>query len=175
MHESCAQEVTQGLEDNHEQQMEERTGSYATGFVGALIGALIGAVVWALVLSFGYIASFIGFIIGWLAERGYRITKGKAGTGKVVILVVVTILGVLIGTIGGDFISLAQMIGNGELPGWSYGEIPLMFLLLLMDSKYLTSTLGNVGLGLLFGFLGVYSFLRRAGRETALTKITDLK
>ena len=57
----------------------QKEGSYVTGLIGALVGALIGAVVWCLVMQLGIIASLVGFVIGWLAEKGYTILRGKAG------------------------------------------------------------------------------------------------
>ena len=49
----------------------QKEGSYVTGLIGALVGALIGAVAWCLVMQLGIIASLVGFVIGWLAEKGY--------------------------------------------------------------------------------------------------------
>ena len=71
LHESCADRVVRGLNEEEQQRKDEDTGSYLSGAVGALIGALIGAIVWAIVLNFGYVASIVGLLIGFLAEKGY--------------------------------------------------------------------------------------------------------
>jgi hypothetical protein len=60
-------------------------GSYIRGLVGALVGATIGAAAWCLVMQLGIIASLVGFAIGWLAEKGYSLCKGRLGKGKTVV------------------------------------------------------------------------------------------
>ena len=98
MHDTCADRVGQALEADAQQRKDEDTGSYGRGFIGALIGALLGSIVWALILYAGYVASLVGLLIGWLAEKGYTLLKGKQGKGKIAILVIVIIL--LLGLIG---------------------------------------------------------------------------
>lgn len=174
-HESCASHVQEAFAQEHQQRQEEDEGSYVQGFFGALLGAALGAVVWALVLLAGYVASIVGLVIGWLAEKGYKLFHGKQGKGKIAILIVVIILGVLLGTLAADGISLAQMINAGELPGYAYGDIPSMILYLLVaDGEYLSATLGNVAMGLIFAALGVFALLRKAGREVSAVKVKKL-
>lgn len=172
MHTGCAEKVRQTITEENAQ---PNPGSYLSGTFGAFLGSAIGAVVWALVLYGGYVASLVGLLIGWLAEKGYNLLKGKQGKGKVVILILAVIFGVLLGTFAADALSLAGMISNGELLGWGYGDIPEMFLILLSDSEYLTATLGNIGMGLVFAALGVFALLRKAGKEVAGTKFIDLE
>ena len=176
MHDACAQKVMQDISTEVTQKKQANAGtSYGTGLIGALLGALLGAVVWALVLQLGYVTALVGLLIGWLADRGYRLFRGKQGKGKVVILVLAVILGVLAGTFGGYAISLAKMIGGGELPGYAYGDIPSMIgTLLSSNSDYIAATVRNIAMGLLFAFLGVFAFLRQAGKEVADTKVADL-
>lgn len=170
MHDTCAEHVAQALNADAQQRKEEDTGSYGRGFIGALVGAALGSVVWALVLYAGYVASLVGLLIGWLAEKGYTLMKGKQGKGKIAILVIVIILGVLIGTLLPDVVVLAQMIGAGELPGFTYGDIPAMIMMVMAeDAEYMRGTLSNVGMGLLFAALGVFSLLRKTKQE-----VTDL-
>lgn len=175
-HPACAEKLRREMEAEKEQEKQERTGSYALGAVGALLGALIGAVVWALVLVWGYVASIVGLLIGWLAERGYELFRGRKGWGKIGVLIVAVILGVVAGTFGAYVVVLAQMINAGELPGLVYGDIPMMLeLMLTQDPEFL----GEVGRQLIggigFAALGVYGLLMRAGRETAGVKLVDLE
>lgn len=175
MHESCAQRVQGQLESDNRQRKESDTGSYAGGALGAVLGALLGSVVWALVLAGGYVASIVGFVIGWLAEKGYNLLKGKQGKGKVVILILAVILGVLVGTIAPDVVTLAGMINNGELPGNTYGDIPLLLVdIMILDSEYMSAVIGNALLGLLFAALGVFALLRKTGAAVADTKFKKL-
>ena len=148
-----------------EQDIVENTGSYLSGFAGALVGSVLGGIVWAVVLNFGYVASIIGYLIGWLAEKGYTLLKGKNGKGKIVILIFMAVLGVAIGTIGAQIIEMVKLISNGEMPGLTYGDIPLWITELLKDSEYVGYMVKDLGLGLIFAFLGCFSFLRSKGKN----------
>lgn len=176
MHESCAEKVRRETSESEEAQKQERTGSYVSGTVGALLGSALGAVVWAVVLNLGFVASLVGLLIGWLSEKGYNLLKGKQGKGKVAILIIAIIFGVLAGTFAADAFSLISLINNNELPGFTYGDVPVMILYLLsVDSEYLAATIGNILLGLLFAALGVFALLKKAGKEVSGTKIIDLE
>ncbi len=170
MHDACAEHVMQELNAEAQQRKDEDTGSYIGGFIGALIGALLGSVVWALVLSAGYVASLVGLVIGWLAEKGYTLLKGKQGKGKVVILIIAIIVGVLLGTLLPSVVDLVQRIGAGELPGITYGDIPGVILMVMReDAEYMRAMLSNAGIGLLFAALGVFALLRKTKQE-----VTDM-
>lgn len=176
MHDACAEKVSREIEDENTRQKEEDTGSYISGTVGALLGALVGSVLWALVLSAGYVASIVGFVIGWLAEKGYNLLKGKQGKGKVAILIIAVIVGVIVGNFALDAYDIMMMITSGEVEGVSIAQIPLIILYTLIDnSEYLSYTLGNIGIGLLFAGLGVFSLLRKAGQEVAGQKYIILE
>ena len=176
MHDACAEHVAQELSADAQQRSDEDTGTYIKGFFGALIGAMLGSAVWAVVLYLGYVASLVGLLIGWLAEKGYTLMKGKRGKGKITILIIVIILGVLAGTILPDVVLLAQMIGAGELPGFTYGDIPMLIgMVMAKDAEYLSGTLGNAGMGLLFAALGVFALLRKTKREVSDITIKKLK
>lgn len=176
LHQPCADKVCREIAAGDENRRETAEGNYFTGLIGALLGSAVGAVLWALVLSAGYVASIVGLAIGWLAEKGYTLLKGKQGKGKIFILILAVIFGVLLGNFGADAIELAKQIGAGEWGGLSYLDIPLMiFVFLMEDPGYMSATLSNVGMGLLFAALGVWGLLRRANAEVADTKIADLK
>ena len=174
LHDSCAESVKRMIAQQEEVQKEEKTGSYLTGYIGAHLGALVGAVIWSVVWGIGYVASVIGFVTGWLADKGYNLLHGKQRKGKVVILILAVIFGVLLGTFGGEAVSLAMAINSGELPDFVYADIPYILLFLLFDSEYLLSIGGSIVMGLLFAGLGVYSVLKRANREVSGTKVVDL-
>lgn len=174
-HDSCAAHLERELADGEQQRKEADTGSYVQGLIGALLGAALGAVVWALVLLMGYVASVVGLLIGWLAEKGYTLLHGKQGKGKVAILILAIVLGVVLGTLVSDGIYLGQMISKGELVGYSLADIPSMILFLLVaDSEYLRTTAGNIGMGLLFAALGVFALLRKTGKEVSGNKMQKL-
>ena len=174
MHESCAQHLRNEIAAENETRKQEAEGSYGMGLLGALLGSAIGAIVWAFVLLAGYVASLVGLLIGFLAEKGYTLLKGKQGKGKIAILIIAIILGVVLGTFAADAITLVQMINNQELD-IAYGDIPAMILLVFSnDAQYRSGTLGNILIGLLFAGLGVFALLRKTGKEVADTKFVDL-
>ena len=174
-HDACANRVRQAVEDNNERHIREDTGNYLTGLLGALAGSVLGAVAWAIVLSIGYIASIVGLLIGFLAEKGYDLAHGKQGKGKVAILIFAVIFGVLLGNLGAEAFTVFGMIQSGELPGIAVGDIPLLIWLLLSeDAEYRGYLMKNVLMGLLFAALGVFALLRRAGKDVSGVKYTDL-
>lgn len=176
MHESCAEKAKRTIAETEEAEKQQDEGSYATGTVGAFLGAALGAVVWALVLNMGYVASLVGLLIGWLAEKGYTLLKGKQGKAKVAVLILAIIFGVVLGTFAADYLTLAGMINGGELPGLTLGDIPwIIFSLLIEDSSYVAATAGNILMGLLFAGLGVFALLRRTGAAVSGTKVVDLE
>lgn len=176
LHQSCAEKICREIASEEETRREETGGSYVTGLVGALLGSLVGAALWAVVMYIGYVASIVGLAIGWLAEKGYNLLKGKQGKGKIAILIIAVIIGVLLGNFGADVITLVSMIHNGELPGIVYGDIPLLITLMLAEEpEYASATVRYILMGLFFAALGVWGLLRRANAEVSGTKITDLK
>ena len=175
LHDGCAEHLKNAVESENVRKKEEMTGSYLLGAVGAFAGAAIGAIVWALVLLLGYVASVVGLLIGWLAEKGYTLLHGKKGKAKILILIVAIIFGVVAGTVAADAISLIQMINSGELPGWFISDVPEMMMMLFEDAEYVAATGKNVLLGLFFAALGVFALLRNAGKETADMQYAELK
>ena len=54
-------------------------------------------------------------------------------------------------------------------------DIPFLFELLFYDNEYVTATVGNIVLGLIFAGLGVFGLLRATGKELSDTKVIDLE
>lgn len=176
LHEGCAERMTRSIQEEETTRKEADRGNYITGLLGAFAGSALGAVLWAAVLGLGYVASVVGLVIGWLADKGYSLCRGRQGKGKVVILILAVIFGVLLGNFGYDAYTLAGMIQNGELPGFALADIPSMIgLLLKTEPGYLSATVRNILMGLLFAGLGVFSLLRKAGKEVSGTKVIDLE
>ena len=87
LHESCAQRVMNAISQEEQDRKDADNGNYVSGALGAVLGSSLGAVVWAIVLCMGYVASLVGLLIGWLADQGYNLLKGKQGKAKVWILI----------------------------------------------------------------------------------------
>lgn len=176
MHESCAAKVCSEIEAEAQERKDSDGGSYLKGTVGALLGALLGAAAWALVLSLGYVASIVGFLIGWFAEKGYHLFKGKQGRGKLAILIIAVILGVAVGNLLPDVVDLANMISSGDLPDATMGDIPFIIAYVFAgDADYRGAVIGNMVTGLLFAGLGVFSLLRQTARNVSGVKVIDLE
>ena len=175
MHEGCAEKVRAQVTEENEARKLEAEGTYLMGAVGAVLGAALGAVVWALVLLAGYVASIVGLLIGWLAEKGYNLFRGKQGKGKILVLVIAIVLGVLLGTFAADAISVAQLISETEGAVVTYADIPAFLLdLFVTEGEYRSAVLSNIFMGLLFAGLGVFALLRKASNDVADMKFVDL-
>ncbi len=165
LHRECSETVCQNIEASN---ADVGTGSYLGGFLGAIIGATLGGILWGLVLFIGYVASIIGFVIGWLAEMGYTLLHGKKGIVESIILGFAVIFGVLFGTIFSQSITLVK-------EGFEVGELPKLFSLLFQDSKYVMASLFDIILGLVFAALGAFSLIKGAGKKGSKTKVIDLE
>lgn len=176
LHEACARHLQAEVDADNVRRSEEDVGNYLTGTLGALAGGLIGSVVWALVLNAGYVASLVGLLISWLAEKGYNLCRGRQGRVKVLILILVTILAVALGTFGSDAIELFQLMDEGALPGFGIADIPMFILALLVDNgEYRAAVAYNLVMGLLFAGLGVFFLLRQTARDVSGSKFRYMK
>lgn len=167
MHRDCGAILERDLVSAHQAHLENDTGNYLTGLLGALLGATIGGVVWGLVLMLGRVASVVGLLIGWLAYKGYNLFNGKQHKGKVVIMAVSVIFGVLFGNFFSDAVTLIK-------EGVSLKDLPEAFSYLFTLDEYTGPTIYNIVLGLIFAAAGSYSMLRAAGKEVSGSKIVNL-
>lgn len=175
LHEGCAAKLQHEADTDEAIRKESDNGGYGKGAVGALLGAIVGAIPWAIVQYFGYITAIIGLLIGWLAKKGYELLHGKNGKGKIAIIVVAAIIGVVIGNFGADVVYLIGAIGDGTLGGITYGDIPAFIAYMLQtDSEYAAGMLKNIGLGLIFALLGMIDIFRQTKQETSTFKMSDL-
>lgn len=166
LHESCAERMLRNAEMEQEREKLEDTGSYLSGLGGALLGGALGSLVWGIVYALGYLAAIVGFLIGWLAEKGYKLLHGKKGKGKLPILLLASIFGVALGTLLGDVFTVATMVMNGELYGYVLSDVPAIMGILLADPEFTDVFVRDLLMGLLFALLGVFSILYRAHKET---------
>ena len=176
MHDACAQKVINAVQEDNTRRNEEAAGSYVMGLIGALLGAAVGAIVWAFVLSMGYVASIVGLAMGWLADKGYGILKGKQGKLKVWILIVAVIAGVVLGTYGGAAIGVVQGLNEMGYTDYTVSEIiEWVGYLKAVDTEFNDSINSSIGVGLLFAALGVWGLLRKTSQEVSDRKTVVLK
>lgn len=174
LHDACAQRIQRQVQAEEEQQAQDSSQSYLMGAVGALLGALVGAAVWALVLHLGYVASLVGFVIAFLASMGYDLLKGRQGKGKLWILLLSVVAGVLMGTLGAYAWELATMISSGELAGWDYSEIPVLLKLLFEDSEFVGDAVTDMLLGLLYAALGAWGIVSKTKKQVEEFRMVEL-
>lgn len=167
MHSACADKIEAAM-----QTIKENTPSAfpLLPILGALIGALLGAAVWALIGIMGYIASIVGFLIAFLASKGYDLLGGKAGKLKLFTLILCVILAVFAGTAASQiyFIHDYYQEAVAELQPWEEAVPEMEFIQriipdLLSDSEFMGSMAKDIGLGLLFAALGCFRLVKLSG------------
>ena len=174
VHAACASAVEVQSASLADQIRAEDTGSYALGFLGALAGAVLGAIPWAVALYFGFFVSMLGFVIGYLAQKGYELANGRIGKGKIAIVIVTAFIGVILGNVFSDVMILGSMIRTGEFPGATFADLPTLMGLAYTDVEYMKEFFINLALGFVFALLGMYGMIR-AMRDTDPTNARKLK
>ncbi len=141
---------------------EEPKGSVFLGLLGAIIGALLGAAVWALVGALGYIASIVGFLIAFLASKGYDLFHGRQGKVKVAVLILCVILAVIIGNMGTAVWQVHKAYQDENVAAYlsEPAFFKLMIPLLVKDSEFIASITKDTLVGLLFAALGCFGMLK---------------
>lgn len=168
VHEACGERIRATIQTGNEERLG--TGSYLPGAVGAFLGALGGAVVWAIGMVIGFVTSVFGLLIGFLAEKCYTLFHGKNGKGKIAILLVAIVFGVLAGSFAAEVISVVR-----DLEFTVGDSVDLVITLLQAEPEVRSVFIKNVLIGLLFAGLGVAGLLAQTKREVTGTKYIDLK
>ena len=142
---------------------DEPKGSVIRGAIGALIGALLGAVVWALVGLLGYMTSIVGFLIAFLASKGYDLMHGRPGKWKLFILIVCVILAVVVGNIGTCAVQIHQVYVEESYSAYMNESLfyELMVPALLEDGDFTSAMVKDTLMGILFAALGCFGLLRQ--------------
>ena len=168
VHEACAERIRSVIQTGNEERLS--TGSYLSGAAGAILGATGGAVAWAILMLLGYIASLAGYLIGFLAEKCYNLFRGKKGVGKIVILLLAVIFGVILGNVSAVVISIMRGVGCGV------ADSVLFFLALVaQDPEVQAALIKDTLLGLFFAALGVATIIARTKQEVTGPKFIDLE
>ena len=175
VHTACGEKMVRDAMQEDQDRKAADTGTYEGGAVGAFLGSLLGAVLWAIVLCAGYVASLVGLVIGFLAEKGYNLLWGKQGKGKIVILIFAVIFGVALGTVGAVLLQVFSLMGDGTIPGSGLNEAFKWMKFLLQDSEVQAALIKDCLTGLLFAGLGVAALIAQAAKKVSGTKISDLR
>jgi len=162
------------MENNYTytQESQQKKGSIIGGFIGALVGAAIGAVLWTVVGMLGYIASIVGFVIAFLADKGYDLLKGRQGVIKMIVLIICVVLAVAAGTVG-TYVWTIHNEYNEQLAALTdfekkYYEIATeaeFMQELLSDSEVQGEMIKDGGMGLVFGIMGSIGLISAAKKK----------
>ena len=114
----------------------------------------------------GYVASIVGFVIAFLASKGYDLLKGPAGNVKVVVLIFCVLIAVLVGQMGTYAWQLHQVYTEEFSAMMSESDF-FEFIIprLRSDEEFTMQVLGDLGMGILFAALGCFSTLKAAGKK----------
>ncbi len=159
------------------QDEKKNQGNLIGGIIGALLGALIGAVVWMIVGMLGYIASIVGFVIAFLADKGYDLLKGRQGVIKMIVLIVCVVLAVGAGTLG-TYVWSIRDVYNEELAALT--EVEKQYYEIMSEEEYMKEMLSDpaiqtemfkdCGLGLVFGIMGSIGLISAAKKNKQQAK-----
>lgn len=177
VHPGCSSAAEMQSANLVEQFISEDTGSYGRGFLGALAGAILGAIPWAVALFFGFFVSMLGFVIGFLAQKGYDLAGGRYGKGEIAIVIITSVFGVILGNVLSDVLILGTMINDGEIAEATLRDIPLMLTAAYTDIEFLKGSFLDLGMGLFFAFLGMIGMIRdlRNSDPTSKRRMKDLQ
>ncbi|MBO4439534.1 MAG: hypothetical protein J5798_09310 [Spirochaetaceae bacterium] len=128
---------------------QQKENNYIKGFFASLIGALIGSILWIIIGSLGFFASIAGLAISFCAFKGYDIAKGKLTRTGIILNVITIIIAFLFAQYAVLYIEFMKEFKDMTLLGFIF--ITPIFL---KDLEFMQSLLPNIGLGILFIFLG---------------------
>ncbi len=125
--------------------------NYIKGLLASLIGALIGSAIWIIIGALGFFASIAGLAISYCAFKGYGIAKGKLTRKGIILNVIAIVIAFLFAQYAVLFIQFMKEFENMDLFGFII-LTPVIF----SDLEFVKSLLPDIGLGILFAFLGTY-------------------
>ena len=127
------------------------------GIIGAIVGALIGGASIVLLSQLGYIASISGFLIAFLALKGYEWMAGRLTTKGIVLSIVLCLVVPMLSYLMSIAIAVTQ-----EIPELSIGQSFSLVMEMLLAGELWSDILSD--LLMLYGFtaLGAFSVIRSA-------------
>lgn len=165
MHSACVERFRDDV-DYASREFNKEQKNYIQGFFGALIGGLVGTIPWIIVYLLGYFVGYLGLIIGFAAKKGYEILGGRPGKAKPWIVVIIVIFSVLVGQFIAENIHLYLYLKDEGYDGIPILRLPgFVIELLKYEKEYQKAVFTNVGIGLVFAFLGIFNLFRELKKE----------
>jgi len=128
--------------------------NYFLGTIGALLGGLVGTIPWFIVSYLGIFTSFLGYLIGIASLKGYKMLGGKFGFKTRWIILIC----VLFSVVFAELMSYLILLG---LEGYALSLYNLIGMIFYNLFRFLL----NIGLGILFAFLGIYRLFKDLGQD----------
>ena len=127
------------------------------GLLGAVLGTLIGMVPWVIITALNWsLVGWLGFVIAFLAKKGYEILGGKPSKAKFPIILICSIVGILLAQMIGQSIffynallSYNMKVDLAMLPSMVFGTYQYGWYFLMQGGEFLESAWYNLGLPLL--------------------------
>lgn len=158
---SCGQPVAENAaETNNTLAPEPKPEKPIPGIIGAIFGALIGGASIVLLSQLGYIASISGFLIAFLALKGYEWLGGRLTTKGIVLSIVLCLIVPMLSYMMSIAIAVMQ-----ELPGVGLGEAFGWVVEALLEGAIWSDIASDVLM--LYGFtaLGAFSVIGSAFKK----------
>jgi len=147
--EKCGTDVINKFENDR-----KKKGNYLKGFIFSLAGALIGSAIWILIGAFGFFASIAGLAISYCAFKGYEIAQGKFTRKGIILNVIAIVIAFVFAQYAGLFLDFFK-----EYPTMKISDFLYITPIFLRDLEFMKALLPNIGLGILFIFLGTYRMI----------------
>lgn len=87
---NCSLEFNKHIENEKDNPFNAK--KFILGIIGALLFTIPGVALWVIIYNAGYIASIVGFVISFLAIKGYRTLGGKLNTAAAISTVIITFI-----------------------------------------------------------------------------------
>ncbi len=174
-HTACEEKLKR--ESEHEKVRNEgiHEGSYLKGIVGAILGALVGSLVYTLLYCLGTISAIGALAIIFLANYGYKLLKGKQTRVKLLVLIVSTVFGILVGQFAGDVIDLIIYSSNELDVAFTVSEsLDYVVYFLFNDAEYLAATVENFAKGIFVAIFGGYVLYKKESAALVIAGVKEL-
>jgi len=139
--------------------------NYAVGILGAFLGMLVGIVPWIIVYCFGFFVGWLGFLIGFCAQKGYELVGAKVGKLKVYIIIAMSLVGVVLA----QFLGYCASVGIEFIKmGISFDILPLIAFVydfVVYDPQTRANFVGELFMGFVFAILGLIGLIRSLSRD----------
>lgn len=127
------------------------------GLLGAVLGTIIGMIPWIIITALNWpLVGWLGFVIAFLAKKGYEILGGKPSKAKFPIILISSIVGIFLAQLIGQCIffynallELGMTLDILSLPSMVFGTYQYGWFFLMEGGEYLESAWFNLGLPLL--------------------------